>query len=115
MKAVVAAFNQEKALVGALVGAFSVITNLRMELFHALVHSTDVLTAQVPEDGGRRHGAGRPPAPAAVRGGGARVAAGADHLLLALAGDHHDHQVSEISRPNNYNDTKHISTSSSSP
>ena len=29
MKAVVAAFNQEKALVGA----FSVITNLRMELF----------------------------------------------------------------------------------
>ena len=34
MKAVVAAFNQEKALVGA----FSVITNLRMELFEALCH-----------------------------------------------------------------------------
>ena len=33
VKAVVAAFNQEKALVGA----FSVITNLRMELFEALV------------------------------------------------------------------------------
>ena len=33
MKAVVAAFNQENALVGA----FSVITNLRMELFQALV------------------------------------------------------------------------------
>ena len=33
MKAVVDAFNQEKALVGA----FSVITNLRMELFQALV------------------------------------------------------------------------------
>ena len=33
MKAVVAAFNQEKALVGAV----SVITNLRMELFEALV------------------------------------------------------------------------------
>ena len=33
MKAVVAAFNQEKALVGA----FSVISNLRMELFQALV------------------------------------------------------------------------------
>ena len=33
MKAVVAAFNQEKALVGA----FSKITNLRMELFQALV------------------------------------------------------------------------------
>ena len=32
MKAVVAAFNQEMALVGA----FSVITNLRMELFEAL-------------------------------------------------------------------------------
>ena len=35
MKAVVAAFNQEKALVGA----FSVITNLRMELFEAQVAS----------------------------------------------------------------------------
>ena len=35
MKAVVAAFNQEKALVGA----FSVITNLRMELFEALTGS----------------------------------------------------------------------------
>ena len=34
MKAVVAAFNQEKALVGA----FSVITNLRMDLFEALAH-----------------------------------------------------------------------------
>ena len=33
MKAVVAAFNQEKALVGA----FSVITNLQLELFEALV------------------------------------------------------------------------------
>ena len=33
MKAVVAAFNQEKALVEA----FSVITNLRMDLFEALV------------------------------------------------------------------------------
>ena len=33
VKAVVAAFNQEKALVGA----FCVITNLRMELFEALV------------------------------------------------------------------------------
>ena len=33
MKAVIAAFNQEKALVGA----FSVITNLRMDLFEALL------------------------------------------------------------------------------
>ena len=32
MEAVVATFNQEKALVGA----FSVITNLRMELFESL-------------------------------------------------------------------------------
>ena len=36
MKAVVAAFNQEKALVGA----FSVITNLRMDLFEAHHHLT---------------------------------------------------------------------------
>ena len=35
MKVVVAAFNQEKALVGA----FSVITNLRMELFEALLNT----------------------------------------------------------------------------
>ena len=38
MKAVVAAFNQEKALVGA----FSVITNLRMELFEPVVWSARV-------------------------------------------------------------------------
>ena len=37
MKAVVAAFNQEKALEGA----FSVITNLRMELFEALLRTHD--------------------------------------------------------------------------
>ena len=41
MKAVVAAFNQEKALVGA----FSVITNLRMELFEALL---DIPTTRFP-------------------------------------------------------------------
>ena len=40
MKAVVAAFNQEKALVGA----FSVITNLRMELFGALLATLAVVT-----------------------------------------------------------------------
>ena len=40
MKAVVAAFNQEKALVGA----FSVITNLRMEIFEALVARHGVAT-----------------------------------------------------------------------
>ena len=38
MKAVVAVFNQEKALVGA----FSVITNLRMDLFEALVYIRSV-------------------------------------------------------------------------
>ena len=39
VKAVVATFNQEKALVGA----FSEITNLRMELFEALVPVVPVL------------------------------------------------------------------------
>ena len=38
MKAVVAAFNQEKALVGA----FSVITNLRMDLSEALLRTDSV-------------------------------------------------------------------------
>ena len=41
MKAVVAAFNQEKAGVGA----FSVITNLRMDLFEALVSSAGMATS----------------------------------------------------------------------
>ena len=35
VKVVAAAFNQEKALVGA----FSVITNLRMDLFEALLYT----------------------------------------------------------------------------
>ena len=39
MKAVVAAFNQEKALVGA----FSVLPNLRMELFQALLLTPSVV------------------------------------------------------------------------
>ena len=39
MKAVVAAFNQEKALVGA----FFVITNLRMDLFEALLSILSLL------------------------------------------------------------------------
>ena len=43
MKAVVAAFNQEKALVGA----FSVITNLRMELFEALLYTWQHLQQRV--------------------------------------------------------------------
>ena len=48
MKAVVAAFNQEKVLVGA----FSVITNLRMELFGALVTMLEThVWEQVDDDG----------------------------------------------------------------
>ena len=43
MKAVVAAFNQEKALVGA----FSVITNLRMELFQVLMGTTHLTVQNV--------------------------------------------------------------------
>ena len=46
MKAVVAAFNQEKALVGA----FSVITNLRMELFGALVSICICLSFIAPHE-----------------------------------------------------------------
>ena len=46
MKAVVAAFNQEKVLVGA----FSVITNLRMELFGALRTSRYIVICL--QDGG---------------------------------------------------------------
>ena len=47
MKAVVAAFNQEKAL-----GAFSVITNLRMDLFEALDRSLQsMVPAHKAQDG----------------------------------------------------------------
>ena len=56
MKAVVAAFNQEKALVGA----FSVITNLRMELFQALLDtecSQYIISAQVQHVPDRGRGA----------------------------------------------------------
>ena len=70
MKAVVAAFNQEKALVGA----FSVITNLRMELFQALVCNVSTIklspasssqTAITQLEVGKladKSGAGQPPA-----------------------------------------------------
>ena len=47
MKALVASFNQEKALVGA----FSVITNLRMELFAALIQR--LLLLQTMENASR--------------------------------------------------------------
>ena len=46
MKAVVAALNQEKALVAA----FSVITNRRMELFQALVNIAVRLLAEVADN-----------------------------------------------------------------
>ena len=49
VKAVVAAFNQEKALVGA----FSMITNLRMELFQALVVTCQVSQARRQAAGGQ--------------------------------------------------------------
>ena len=51
MKAVEATFNQEKALVGA----FSVITNLRMELFEALAsmqHGTTSLSVRCETQAG---------------------------------------------------------------
>ena len=62
MKAVVAAFNQEKALVGA----FSVITNLRMELFEALVLTVLLLPARA---GPLVRASLRPPAAAALAPG----------------------------------------------
>ena len=49
MKAVVAAFNQEKALVGA----FSVITNLRMQLFEALVVTLSGNTMKIDDKSGQ--------------------------------------------------------------
>ena len=59
MKAVVAAFNQEKALVGA----FSVITNLRMDFFEPLAPTRKmggkcVYKAINRETDSRRQGAG---------------------------------------------------------
>ena len=45
MKAVVAVFNQKKAVVGA----FFVIMNLRMDLFQALVSSVDISTTWDPD------------------------------------------------------------------
>ena len=74
MKAVVAAFNQEKALVGA----FSVITNLRMELFEALeatlytLYTVSTKCDYSLECGARQHGQPPPvvgprPTPAITR------------------------------------------------
>ena len=72
MKAVVAAFNQEKALVGA----FSVITNLRMEIFEALL---DWLPSPLVEHVVH---AGHAAVAGGVRGGAVEVLEAA-HLLQA--------------------------------
>ena len=90
MKAVVAAFNQEKALVGA----FSVITNLRMELFGALL-ATDNNNSPLTHGHFIRHGhghAGRETyGPVFSRGGGGilmRYNSGlmrGSHLMMVLA------------------------------
>ena len=55
MKAVVAAFNQEKALVGA----FSVITNFRMELFEALLEDGKTVILYLHGNSANRAGAHR--------------------------------------------------------
>ena len=52
MKAVVAAFNQEKALVGT----FSVITNLRMELFEALMDTALIASISICQSTHPVHG-----------------------------------------------------------
>ena len=76
MKAVVAAFNQEKALVGA----FSVITDLRMELFQALEGGGRQDRGQLrlrglpARDGAARQGRLRGPRLGSVRPRGARAA-----------------------------------------
>ena len=88
MKAVVAAFNQEKALVGA----FSVITNLRMELFEALLATVSRLPVRmipVPvarADEGSR-GEGGAGGAGAAGGGGAGV-----RRVAPAAGRQHQHQ-----------------------
>ena len=68
MKAVVAAFNQEKALVGA----FSVFTNLRMELFEALVkflcNGNKMHTASHPSPAAHHHQPSMHPSQTSDRG-----------------------------------------------
>ena len=88
MKAVVAAFNQEKALVGA----FSVITNLRMELLQALLQ---VPRQEHVRDGGESRGGAAGGVPAPHRGGarhhdrGAGRGAGAAVLRHGGPAPHH--------------------------
>ena len=73
MKAVVAAFNQEKALVGA----FSVIMNLWIKLFEALVSSftpppTSLLSSAFPRRG-RPASAGSPAEQGAAEAAGEEI------------------------------------------
>ena len=77
MKAVVAAFNQEKALVGA----FSVITNLRMDLFQALV---DIPHLVVPDP--RPRVVVDPALAAAAVGHDGAVLAGGEHRAVRVRG-----------------------------
>ena len=93
MRAVVAAFNQEKALVGA----FSVITNLRMELFEALIFSHFPHSGILQEPESAQPGSGAAGQPAAgqhaaprQQGGGAGAGVGGVNknpplILLAFA------------------------------
>ena len=81
MKVVVAAFNQEKALVGA----FYVITNLRMELFQALVSTLTPHPVELEVEAARvadRFPLGVPP----PQRGGVGLAVGADHPRPPVAG-----------------------------
>ena len=82
MKVAVAAFNQEKALVGA----FSVITNLRMELFEALV----LIANWLRRTGGPDTRPGTPDTEAAEHSGQLRAARsrGRDPRSAASAADY---------------------------
>ena len=70
MKAVVAAFNREKALVGA----FSVITNPRMQLFEALEQDP----GDRPAAETQREGVGPQPAPPGLQLRTLRLRRGSD-------------------------------------
>ena len=85
MKAVVAAFNQEKALVGA----FSVITNLRMQLFEALLEAAPNTTVAIIEsDKGR-----------ARQDDGDMVAVGEEAVTLVIHAESAEVTTSESSVP----------------
>ena len=76
MKALVGAFNQEKALVGA----FSVITNLRMQLFKALLEAVTRVCVAAAEE------AGATAVPLPVRGPGSWSLVFISPVLAMLGG-----------------------------